>query len=128
MKALLVANDDAAFVVKPIHDDPEQLISKTDTTRWAWLTTAKKGGVQRLTLVVYRLVEYDGRSYWREVETYKADINIEVTLMQRVKSLDWAWVVGVIVTAVAVPAFWRWMDQRKKQAAQKKRLKYRKQK
>jgi hypothetical protein len=119
MKAVLLANDDTAFIIKPIHDTPEQLISKTDTTRWAWMVTARKGGVQRLTLVIYRLVEYEGQGYWREVETYKADVNIEVTLIQRVKSLDWGWFIGVFVTAIAIPALWRWVDQRKKQVEQK---------
>ena len=128
MKALLVANDDTAFVIKPIHDTPDQLISKTDTTRWAWLVTARKGGTQRLTLVIYRLVEYNGQDYWREVETYKADINIKVTFMQRVKSLDWGWFIGIFVTAVAIPALWRWIDQRRKQVDKKVPPKYRKEK
>ena len=128
MKALLVANDDTAFVIKPIHDTSDQLISKTDTTRWAWLVTARKGGTQRLTLVIYRLVEYDGQDYWREVETYKADIYIKVTFMQRVKSLDWGWFIGIFVTAVAIPALWRWIDQRRKQVDQKVPPKYRKEK
>jgi hypothetical protein len=118
MKAVLVANDDTAFLIKPIHDAPEQIISKTDTTRWAWLVTARKGGTQQLTLVIYRLVAYEGRDYWREVETYKADINIEVTFIQRVKSLDWGWFIGVFVTAIAIPALWRWVDQRRKQVGQ----------
>ena len=119
MKALLIADDDTALSIKPIHDNAEQIISKADTTRWAWLVSARKGGAQQLTLIIYRLVEYEGRDYWREVETYKADINIEVTFIQRVKSLDWGWLVGVFVTAIAIPAIWRWVDQRKKQVDQK---------
>jgi hypothetical protein len=125
MKALLIGNDDTAFVIKPIHDNPEQLISKMDTTRWAWLVTARKGGTQQLTLVIYRLVEYEGQSYWREVQTYKANINIKVTLIQRVESLDWGWLIGIFITAVAIPALWRWIDQRRKQVEQKIKPKYR---
>ena len=113
MKAMLFANDDTAFVIQSIQDNPEQLISNTDTTRWAWLVTAKKGGTQRLTLVIYRLVEYEGQDYWREVETYKADINIEVTLIQRVKSLDWKWLASAILIPLVVAA-WGWWRNKKK--------------
>ena len=120
MKAVLIANDETAFIIKPIHDDPEQLISETETTRWSWLVTAKKSGPQRLTLIVYRLVEFDGQNYWREVKTYKADIDIQVTLFQRIESLDWAWIVGIIVSAIAIPAFWRWYDNRNKKVSKRK--------
>lgn len=120
MKAVLIANDETAFIIKPIHDDPEQLISETETTRWSWLVTAKKSGPQRLTLIVYRLVEFDGQNYWREVKTYKADIDIQVTLLQRIESLDWAWIVGIIVSAIAIPAFWRWYDNRNKKVSKRK--------
>lgn len=115
MKALLIVNDDEAFILKPIHDNAEQIISADETTRWAWLVTAKKGGRQSLTMVVYRLVEYDGKGYWREVESYKTDVNIQVTFFQRVQSWDWGWFAGILITAIAVPAFWRWIDRRKKQ-------------
>lgn len=118
MRALLLANDGSAFEIKAIHDNPEQLVSNTDVTQWDWLVTAQKGGTQRLTLVIYRLVRYDGQDYWREVETYQADINVKVSMSQRVLSLDWAWILGVLFTAIAIPAFWRWMDQRKKKAEQ----------
>ncbi len=122
MKALLIANDETAFIIKPIHDNPEQLVSDTETTRWSWLVTAKKSGTQRLTLVVYRLVQFDGQDYWREVQTYKADIDIKVTMFQRIAALDWAWIIGILVSAIAIPAFWRWYDNRKKQKSQKEKV------
>jgi len=121
MKAQLIANDETAFVIKPIHDNPEQLISESETTRWAWLVTAKKAGTQQLTLIVYRLVEYDGQNYWREVQTYKANINIKVTVFQRIASLDWAWIIGILVSAIAIPAFWRWYDNKNKQKSKKRK-------
>ena len=114
MKALLVANGSTAFVIQPIHDDPEQLVSSVDTTRWAWLVTAKEGGTQQLTLIIYRLVKYEGQDYWREVETYKADIDVKVTMSQRLQAFDWKWIAGIIITLIGIPALWRYIDRNNK--------------
>ena len=117
MKALLVANDSTAFVIQPIHDNPEQLVSSTDTTRWAWLVTAKEGGTQRLTLVIYRLVKYEGQDYWREVEAYKADIDVKVTFIQRMQSFDWKWIAGFILALVgSVLGVLTWLNNRNKES------------
>lgn len=115
MKAELIAQDPEAFKITEIPENSEQIISATDTTRWTWLLTAKKKGVQTLTLVIYRLVQYQGQDYWREVQTYKSDIIINVTIAQQLESFDWMWLVGIIVTALLIPAFWRWIDKRNKE-------------
>ncbi len=114
MKAKLLAQDPDAFIIQAIHSDAEQVISGTETTEWSWLVTAKTGGSQTLTLIIYRLVKFEGQEYWREVETYRADINVDITFGQRLKSLDWKWIVGILVTALLIPFFWRWYDRRKK--------------
>lgn len=117
MKAELIAQDTEAFIITQIPEDPIQLISATDTTEWKWLLTAKKGGNQILTLVIYRLIQYQGQDYWREVETYKATINVNVTFAQQIQSIDWKWLAGILITALLIPAFWRWIDRRKKESA-----------
>jgi len=117
MKAYLIANDDAAFTIQPVHDNPEQLVSGTETTRWAWLVTARKSGLQGLTLVLYRLVQYQGQDHWREIESYQADIEVQVTISQRIESFDWKWIIGILVTALLIRAFWRWTDDQKKMKA-----------
>jgi hypothetical protein len=114
MKAQLIAQDAGALQVRSLDDSPEQLIGATGTTHWHWWVTAREEGQQHLTLIVYRLVQYNGQDYWREVRTYQADIVIAVTLAQRVRSLDWGWYGGVFVTALLIPGFWRWMDGRRK--------------
>jgi len=114
MKATLHSDDSQAFSIQPEQDNPEQLVSGTETTRWAWLVTAHKSGQQRLTLILYRLVQYQGQDYWREIESYQADIDVKVTVAQRLGSLDWEWIAGILATALLIPAFWRWLDQRKK--------------
>ncbi len=68
MKATLLSDDAQAFSIQPEQDNPEQLVSGTETTNWAWLVTAHKSGQQKLTLILYRLVQYQGQDYWREIE------------------------------------------------------------
>ena len=114
MKAVLLQQSQEAFFIQPLHDNPEQLISTTETTKWSWDVTAKMGGVQRLTLVVYRLVTVDGNDNWRVVESYRSDIDVGVSMVQRILMLDWKWIAGILVTALFIPAFWRWVDQRRK--------------
>ena len=114
MKAVLLSQSQEAFFIQPLHDNSEQLISTTETTKWSWDVTAKMGGVHRLTLVVYRLITVDGNDNWRIVESYRSDIDVEVSIVQRFLMLDWKWIAGILVTALFIPAFWRWMDQRRK--------------
>lgn len=120
MKALLISDDSNAFTIQPVHDNPEQLVSGTETTRWSWRVTARKSGTQRLTLTLYRLVQFQGEDYWRAIESYQANIDVQVTFAQRLSSLDWGWIAGIVVTALLIPAFWRWMDYRKKKSNSKK--------
>ena len=120
MKAVLLPQGDA-FFIQPMHDSPEQLISSTETTKWSWDVTAKQGGTQRLTLVIYRLITVDGNNSWRLVESYRSDIDVEVTLAQRILMLDWKWIAGVVITLIGIPALWRYIDSRSKRV--KKRSK-----
>jgi hypothetical protein len=114
MKAVLLPQTQEAFFIQPLHDNAEQLISTTETTKWSWDVTAKLGGVHRLTLVIYRLITVDGSDNWRIVESYRSDIDVKVSMAQRFLMLDWKWIAGILLTALLIPAFWRWMDQRSK--------------
>jgi hypothetical protein len=118
MKAVLIPVPEGSFVIQSLHENPEQFISSTVTTKWSWNVTAKEAGTNTLTLVIYRLLTVDGTEDWRLVESYRSDIHVEVTFVQRLLSLDWKWILGIIVTAVLIPGFWRWVDQRKKQIEQ----------
>jgi len=114
MKAELMATNGGAFSIQSIHDSAEQVVSKKENTEWAWMVTAQEGGTQTLTLVIYRMIKYQGEEYWREVETYKEDITVEVSFGQKMKAIDWKWIVGILLTAVLIPFFWRWYDKRNK--------------
>lgn len=121
MKAVLLPRDSEAFAVTAMHDNAEQVVSSVETTAWRWSVTAKKEGSQTLELVIYQLVKYDGKEFWHEVETYKANIVVEVTLGDRVKSLDWKWIAGFIIALIgSVLGILKWLDELKKKAAENK--------
>ncbi len=102
MRAELVASPAEAFEIQPVHADAEQLLSTVEPTTWAWNVTAHQEGRHRLTLSVYRLVTVDGRDYWRQV-AYTRDVDVTVSFVQRLALLDWKWIVGLVVTGIAVP-------------------------
>jgi hypothetical protein len=113
MRAELEVGDPDAFVIQPLHDNPEQLVGTQEPTEWKWLIQARKEGRHVLTLTVYRLVEYQGKEYWR-AKSYQRDIYVNVTLPALISRFDWKWLLGLIFPAVLVPLFWRWIDQRNK--------------
>jgi hypothetical protein len=115
MKAEIISPDEDAFSIRPLHDDPVQLISGTETTKWSWYVTAQKAGPQILTIVVRRLVKFDNEEYWREVNAYKEDVNVQITLLNRLRAVDWKWIAGLLITLAVIPALRRWYDQRKNQ-------------
>jgi hypothetical protein len=113
MKAVLISADPEAFVIVQIHDSAEQAISTTNATTWRWSVTAKKKGAQRMELVIYRLIKYDGKEYWREVETYKAEIAVEVTPLQQLQTWDWQWIASAVLIPLVI-ALWSWWRNRNK--------------
>lgn len=122
MKAELIPADPEAFTVTPLHDDPIQVISGTDTTKWSWYLTAKKDGNQKLSIVIYRLLKYENKEDWRVVETYKADIHIKVTLLTRIRSLEGKWIIATGIALLAITALWRWYDRRETQGESRKAI------
>jgi len=108
MKARLVPQDNAAFLIeaRPDEEHAIQVISGTETTKWSWNVTAQKPGTQTLTISLSRLVKYDNEEFWREVGEYEADIVVQVTLLSRLKALDWKWIAGLLMILAAISAFW----------------------
>jgi hypothetical protein len=115
MKATLKSLDPEAFIVQDLHDSPEQAISGVETTVWRWSITAKKEGIKMLVLTLNRLIiTSNGSEYWREVDTYKTSIAVEVSPEDKIKSLDWQWIIGILISALSIPVFWGWFESRKK--------------
>lgn len=121
MKAVLLPQDPEAFTVTEMHDNAEQVISYVETTAWRWSVTAKKEGSQTLEMVLYQLVKYEGKDYWHEVETYKANIVVEVTPLDKIRSLDWKWIAGFILLLVgSVLGILNYLNNSKKKAEEEK--------
>jgi hypothetical protein len=119
MKTVLLAQDPDAFVIKEMHDNAEQVVSSAGTTTWRWSVTAKKEGQQTLELIVYQLVKYDGKEYWHDVETYRANIPVQVSVSSWLKSLDWKWVASALLIPFVI-AVWGWLRNQKKKAEEEK--------
>jgi hypothetical protein len=113
MKAVLISPLPEAFTIQPIQE-AIQLVSADETTRWSWSVTARKSGTQRLLLVVYRLVRFEGQDYWREVQTYQADIPVQVSFVQRLLALNWAAIISTLAAVLSVPFIWAWLTRRRK--------------
>lgn len=121
-KVMLIAQDGQAFEIQPLHNSDIQPVDAHEgTTSWQWQVTAQKGGSQVLTVVVYRLIQFNGEGFWRQVESYRADINVEVALQQRILTFDWKWLIGLLFTSVIIPLFMRWLDNRKPSTIKKRR-------
>jgi len=116
MKAVLVSEDPDAFSLQALHAAEIQPVGKQTTTIWQWLITAKQSGTHRLILVIYRQINIDGKEYWPSVETHQAYIDVRVTFGEVLRLMDWKWIAGILVTALLIPAFWRWIDQRRKRS------------
>jgi hypothetical protein len=116
MKVELIPQDEEALRIQPIHADAIQPISSVDSTRWAWLVTGKKGGVQKLVLVIYRLIILEGDEYWREVESYQTEINVEVTVAQQLQT-GWMWAAGTLFALLLGAVLWRSYARSRKQPA-----------
>jgi hypothetical protein len=119
MRAELRAADPDAFDIQALHDNPEQLLGTTEPTEWRWTVTAKKPGLQELTLTVYRLVTYEGQEYWPQV-SYEAMIDVNVTWPQRLGRVNWEWLLGILLTGLMIPAVWRWADKRRRKRSRRK--------
>jgi hypothetical protein len=117
MKAELISDDPQAFGIQAFQDNPEQVVVTDAPTQWRWSITAKKSGDQVLALTLYRQVQYNGQAYWRMLDTYKNTIHITVSAQQQLLQYDRKWLVGILLTALLIPALWRFIDQRNKKKA-----------
>jgi formylglycine-generating enzyme required for sulfatase activity len=124
MRSVLLSKDPDAFIIKDIHYDSEQVISLMDKTTWSWSVTAKKRGTQTLELIIYQLVKFEGKDFWHEVEAHKANIVVEVTVADRLKSLDWKWIASFLLAFVgSALGVLSWLNNRKKKAEEEKPVK-----
>lgn len=97
MQAELRPVNARAFEITPVHENARQLVGTVEPTEWKWAVTALEGGRQRLTLVVFRLVEFEGEESWRTVEEFTTDLEVDVTLGQRLARGGWLWLAAALL-------------------------------
>jgi uncharacterized repeat protein (TIGR01451 family) len=117
MQANLISEDAEAFDIRPLHDSPVQILNPYTTVEWQWLITAKKDGIQNLIFVISQQAETDDKVNWHLLTTERKTVQVIVTFDQRLGSIDWKWIIGILVTALLIPAFWRYIDSRKKETS-----------
>ncbi|MFW6183380.1 MAG: hypothetical protein ACOC8X_06250, partial [Chloroflexota bacterium] len=87
MRAELNSPDPEAFHINPLHADSVQLLSNLESTQWRWTVQARKPGVQRLFVTVYRLVQVGDDDNWRTVETYRHEMLVRVSWQTRLATM-----------------------------------------
>jgi hypothetical protein len=103
MKAELKSIDSDAFEIQASHANSEQPVSGGDTTVWRWDIKARKSGIQTLELNIYRLIKIDGTDNWREVHSYRREIEVNVSFKDRLESLErWQWITALICSLITL--------------------------
>lgn len=114
MKAVLISPDPDAFQIQELHGSAEQPLSTLESTSWRWAVTAREEGTHTLELIIYRLLRVGEETYWRDVQTYDAKIEVKVSPFHFLKKWDWKWTLGVIVSLLQIPLVWSLLEKRKK--------------
>jgi uncharacterized repeat protein (TIGR01451 family) len=117
MLAELSSENAGAFEIRSLHKNAIQVVDATTTATWLWLITARKEGKQKLIFVISQQAKTNDEAHWHPLETERREVQVNVTLGQRLGSIDWKWILGLLATALLIPAFWRYMDRRKQESA-----------
>ena len=113
MQAKLFSETPGAFDIQPLHDNPIQYVDSMGTVKWQWVIHARKDGIQNLIFVIYQQAKTNDEAHWHTLEIEKRVVQVNVTFTQRLGSLDWGWIGGILIGLLAILALWRWNDQRK---------------
>ena len=89
IKVVLKSLDPDAFVISEMHENAEQVVGLSEKNTWHWSVTAKKADMQVLAVSLYRPVQYEGREFWQEIDTYKSNVYVPVTATKVIDSIDW---------------------------------------
>jgi hypothetical protein len=111
MEAKIFSADPEAFTIQGLQD-PRQLISSVEPTRWAWYITARKPGKQTLTVAVYRVIQYQGELLPRLVKEYESDIEVKITPQSQLRSL-WPALLVILLTGALIAALFVFNRQRR---------------
>ncbi len=93
-----------------------QLVSKSEDTMWKWNIMATSPGVQRLNLTLNVIIEDKGKERLRSLHTYSKEIEIEVTVADRIKGFVekyWQWLWATILFPLGLYLWKRFFSKKK---------------
>jgi hypothetical protein len=124
MKAELRPEDREAFDIQLLTDEI-QVLNPNSTVTWRWTIRARKPGKQNLIFVISQQAALDREDRWLFLQSETRTVEVNVTINQRLGSLDWKWMTGIVLVLVSIAAFWRWVDQLQKQRSSPRRSRLR---
>lgn len=112
MEAVLTG---AGFAVESL-SPPEQIVSRSQPTRWSWAVTPSAPGSQLLRLTLSAKIQVEGHDTPFVVRTFDRSISVRVTVGQRVAGFvtaNWTWLWATILVP-AVGYAWKRIKRRRK--------------
>lgn len=108
MEARLSGSNFAVTAITP----EVQRISRSDATKWTWEIKPLKKGPQYLHLTLSALIDIDGKTTQRAIQTFDKKIEVEITGFQEMNIFlenNWQWLWAVILA----PALgWLWKKKK----------------
>lgn len=95
-----------------------QLVSKSEDTMWKWNIMAASPGVQRLNLTLNVIIEDKGKERLRSLRTYSKEIEIEVTVADRIKAFVekyWQWLWATILFPLGLYLWKKFFSKKKEE-------------
>ncbi len=92
-----------AFAIEALTPDL-QAVTSQQITRWKWKVTPTAHGIQALDLAVSAVIDVAGRDAPLVVRTFGREIQVDITIPQRVSGFvqkNWQWLWAAIVVPIA---------------------------
>jgi hypothetical protein len=89
----------------------EQAVSRSEITEWKWEVKPRSDGHQSLHLTLSVLLNVDGASTPRRIQTFDKVIEVDVAWHQRVASFfekNWQWLWATVLVPIVIRLWKRW--------------------
>jgi len=89
-----------------------QPVSRASPTEWRWAVRAAQTGTHTLHLTINAIIIVAGERYPRSLDVLNRDIEVDITVVQRVGMFvdnNWQWLLGTVVIPLGI---WLWSQGR----------------